>query len=282
MKNFTYSLLGVLAFVACDAGAPSEDFSSLRNFECPVGCTCICEDPGSSSSSSSGDGSSSSSGGPVDPLAALSDDFDGDLSDWTIFRPDEADRIEITNGGLEIDPDRRSVWYNNRTATQIGKLIGPGVDFMATTEISVSQLDGSPLDCTTTGNAATNWRLAMINMRSATGSSDAIHLGLGCTNVLGMTLEDKTTIYDDSVFNINPWSSGSMHSRICRVGDDVQVLASGDGVTWTLINTFNRPDLSAGDVFVGPAAYAYPQQPNLMSRFEGVEFASITSMADCM
>lgn len=295
--GLTLLLLGI-AFpitIACDASV-QPDRQAFRNAaECPEGCVCECVDPtstgpgtsgldsgSSSASESSGPGASSSesstgtTGNAADPLAALS--FGGSIDGWTVFRPDQSDRIETVSGVLELDPIGRSTWYNSQVSTHVGQPIPAGTDFSITAEVHAAQLGGGAMTCP--GNGPTHWRLAAVNVRSSDGSTDAVHLAIGCTNQVGIQLEDKSTDFNVSDWNDVPWGSDDAFLRICRVGDAFDMLASEDGVTWTLVRSEIRPDL-AGDVFAGPAPYAYAQSPNLTASFASVEFASISSLADC-
>jgi hypothetical protein len=76
------------------------------------------------------------------------------------------------------------------------------------------------------------------------------------------------------------WPSGDAELRLCRVGSMFYLYKRALGAgTFTLANTYDRPDLPA-KLQVGGNVYSL-NAPDLVANFDEITFAEATSEADC-
>lgn len=257
----------------CDASAPAVAVADRSHQVCPEGCVCECVDPSSSSDSSgasSGDGASSSDTGVLagtgspspDPLDALDDDFSGDLSLWTVYRPQDAAQLSVSGGALTLAPNPGTAWYQSGESVQLGQQVDG--DFMVTATLSVT-------------SSADPWQLVGISLRAdGVFPPDTYHVVLGTIGgTSGLQAEWKSTDNGNSLWASVDNPSGGTTVTLCRVGSQIRSLYNG-----VVLHETSRPDL-AGPAMVGPMAYAVTGVANIVGTFDDVDFTSITDMADC-
>ncbi|MBC8073966.1 MAG: hypothetical protein IAG13_36945 [Deltaproteobacteria bacterium] len=212
----------------------------------------------------------------TDPtLEFRDDDFSGvDPEPWQILHADLAD-ASIVGQQLRLRPDANTVWYGNAEAFhQFVMVTG---DFAMTSHVSVGNLQG--------GAAALNWRLGGLLVRDpGAGAIDAYHTAFGTMSAAqsnGMVVEYKSTVGGASTMGFQTHPSGSGELRICRVGASLRAMYRADGANgWTLLDERQRADLPA-TLAAGPMAYAYAPTGDFEARFDGVDFDTLDTMADC-
>jgi hypothetical protein len=204
----------------------------------------------------------------------LSDGFDeATLSPaWKVWGAEQS-RFEVRGGELHMTPTTNCVWWR--------KLTGPGLykhvagDFRVTTSVKVrSAKDPSqppPLKFQFGGLVARdpgakeeNWVFAVVGEREGY-----------------YALESKTTVDGKSKINAPDWGKmADAELRICRLGARMLLLARKPGGTWETQGDHRRDDFPAV-LEVGPIAYTYTDTPDLVASFDRVEFAPVSSEADC-
>ena len=103
----------------------------------------------------------------------------------------------------------------------------------------------------------------------------------------GATLEVEAKSTRDGVSAVQgeAWPSGDAQLRLCRVGARFHLYSRPiDGGTWKVATQwgppYDRPDLPE-TLQVGPIAYAWTNQPDLLASFDYARFATVASEADC-
>lgn len=240
---------------------------------------------GGSSTSSSSSSASSSSGGTdggsdattdasTDPLAALSDDFQGaTLNGWTVLRP-ELVAITVAQGNLAVRATAQSLWFN---ASQ-GPLVHKSVtgDFKVTSRVRARRSSNDTLP------PAANIHLGGIMVRNPAGPQENhLFVVTGRDDQGELSVETKTTTNGASVYTNPVWPSGDAEVRICRLASTFRLYKREiTGGAWTPAATFERADMPAA-VQVGAAIYANTQAPDLVVSFDEITFAAVANEAGC-
>lgn len=217
----------------------------------------------------------------TDPLADLNDEFDGDLSSWSIHNPQDA-AVSVGNGELEILPLRGPGWFNGDEGVHINQAVSG--NFAVSSYVTVTNLQGG---ATAPGNA---YRVGGLMIRDPNAPTvNSYHMGIGNMNTPGVVVVSKST--DDSAsqvglpsFDLGDGTLAEM--KVCRVGPDVQGLIRLPGQPWTIIDWHVRPDLPA-DVVAGPISYAWGDyntygDADLRTTCDYVHYETIETLADCM
>lgn len=223
-----------------------------------------------------GDSGGDDGGACVDPLAELDDEFDGDLSGWSIHNPEDA-AVSVSQGQLEILPVGGPWWYNGDEAVHVNKTVSG--DFAVSSYVTVTDLQGGP----TAPGAA--YRVGGLMIRDPQAPTvNSYHMGIGNMNTPGVVVVSKST--DDSAsqiglpnFDVGDGTVAEM--KICRVGSDVQGLIRLPGQPWTIIDWHVRPDLPAS-VVAGPISYAGSADPDLRTTCDYVHYETVETLQDCM
>jgi len=208
----------------------------------------------------------------LDPLAALTDEFDGDLASWDIYNPLAAS-VWVADSALDITPAALTQWYGTDEAVHVSKEVSG--NFMITTHMTVTDLMGGSV---VWGDP---YRIGGILLRDPAGGPNTVHVGIGRMTDDWMSAVTKSTDDGQSTVGTIPWLTGATAElRLCRVGDDVHALIRMPGEEWTIINQFSRPDLP-GAVAAGPMAYAGSPTADLKASAEWVCFKEIECLAEC-
>lgn len=240
----------------------------------------------SSSSSSSSGSSGASSGGmdagvdgdadaSTDPLAALSDDFQGTTlgSGWTVLRP-ELVAITVAQGNLVVRATASSLWFN----TSQGPLVHKSVtgDFKVTSRVRARRASNDTLA------PAIDIHLGGLMVRNpAAPPENHLFVVTGRDDQGELSVETKTTTNGASVYTNPVWPSGDAEVRICRLGATFRLYKREiAGGAWAAAATFERADMPA-TVQVGAAIYALSQTPDLVVSFDEITFATVASEAGC-
>ncbi|MCA9705125.1 MAG: hypothetical protein KDK70_04645 [Myxococcales bacterium] len=217
----------------------------------------------------------------TDPLAALNDDFDGDLSAWSIYNPQDA-AVSVTGGALEILPVHGPGWYNGGEAVHVNQPVAG--NFAVTSYVTVTDLQGGP---TAPGDPYRVGGLMIRDPNSPTVNS--YHMGIGNMNTPGVVVVSKSTDDSSSQIGLPNFDLGDgtlAEMKICRVGADVQGLVRLPGQPWTIIDWHVRPDLPT-EVVTGPISYAWDPfgaytDPDLRTTCDYVRYETVETLADCM
>ena len=94
------------------------------------------------------------------------------------------------------------------------------------------------------------------------------------------SVETKTTVDSQSVWQGPAWPGAAGDVRLCRVGSSFTMWVRNTGGAWQLSNTFVRDDLP-GTLQVGPIAYNNAPTPEVRVSFDFVDFEPVGSEADC-
>ena len=220
-----------------------------------------------------GDGGAGDGGGEPDPLASLSDEFDGDLASWDVHHPGDA-TYGVSNGNLVIEPHGSTVWYDGNEAFHLNKTITG--DFMMSSYVEVTNLAGGP------AAPGDPYRIGGIMVRDPLAPDvNSYHVGIGNMAEPVVTIVSKSTDDSSSIIGVQPWQSTIAEMRVCRVGADVQGLIRLPGQPWTIIDWHVRPDLPS-TLAAGPISYAYTAVPDLRTRCDWVRYESVATLHDCM
>ncbi len=207
------------------------------------------------------------------PMVDQGDEFDGDLSQWTIEHPQTA-AVTMNGEQLVMEPAASTQWYGADEALHINQAVSG--DFAMTSLVTVTSLDGGPV---VPGGPYRIGGLMIRNPESV--DVDSYHLGIGNMNTDSMNVTSKSTDDSQSSVGIQDWSGDTAELRICRVGDTVQGLIRLPGQDWSLVDSVTRADLPQ-TLAAGPIAYAGTDTADLRVTADYVEFMPVATLADCM
>lgn len=211
------------------------------------------------------------------PIAALSDDFEGDALDpsWTAHNADLVN-VTLSGGALELEAPVNSLWYNDSEGPLLFKTVAG--DFRVTATVRARRASDPSLP------PAHNVHLGGLMARDPSGdgggAENYVFIVVG-NDVNDLSVETKTTLSSVSSYEGPSWPSGDAELRVCRLGAVVRLYKRLVGAAeWTLAATFTRPDLP-GALQAGPFIYAAQGGPDLIVSFDQVTFADAASVADC-
>ncbi len=222
-----------------------------------------------------GDGGTTTGTGACggDPLAAMSDEFDGDLSQWNIHRPEDA-AVTVTGGQLVMEPNAYTQWYASDEALHINQEVTG--NFAMTSLVTVTNLEGGP------AVPGEPYRIGGLMVRDPLAPEvNSYHMGIGNMNTGSLNITSKSTDESMSTIGVQDWDGTTAQMRICRVGDDVQGLIRLPGQSWSLIDWHVRADLPE-TVVAGPIAYAGTANPDLRVSCDYVHFMPVETLGDCI
>lgn len=108
-----------------------------------------------------------------------------------------------------------------------------------------------------------------------------MHVAVGSDGT-GLALETKATTESTSVLStFTVASNGIAWLRICRIGDDFQLVYRTDDGPWTHLNTYVRSDLPA-TLQVGAMAFNFDGLPDLEVFVDGISFRPASAPAACL
>jgi hypothetical protein len=219
-----------------------------------------------------------------DPLAALSDEFEGDELDeaWTEYAgggaydvstvADGAYTFASTDGGPSIPG---ALWFGGFQGLLTYKEIEG--DFVCTARVHVT-------------NAAQDDRPSVAGFRQAGIAAhdpdrdtvlNYVDVSIGSSDEATHTAEWKTTVDgtmgSGTTFDVIEWDEGSGELvawlRLTRVGSTFTLDVSADGDAWTELQEVEREDLPA-TLQVGPIVYSNQNVADVVGAFEFVRFAT--------
>jgi hypothetical protein len=161
-----------------------------------------------------------------------------------------------------------TTWFDDSEGPLIYKTVTG--DFDVRTVIATDD-PGSPGD-----PPPTQYRLAGLLARdpaSVPGSLDWVHVALGSgATAQGVCYEYKSTDASVSTWMTIPTASPEGELRLVRTGAVFDLYWRPDAISaWTLIQSFNRPDLPAA-LQVGMMIYATEAPPSSRARFDEIAF----------
>ncbi len=204
----------------------------------------------------------------------LDDEFDDDLSAWSVLNPEAAD-VRVESGVLVIEPAANSLWFNERAGVLVHQsVVG---DFAMTALVTARRLSDD------TRPPEPQFRLGGLMARdpAAAGGENYVFIVVGADGD-DVSVETKNTTDGRSVFVGPPWPSGAGELRLCRIGERISayIRDSASG-TWSMQADSVRPDLPEV-LQVGPMGYANAPDPDLSVRFDYVRFSEVTTTEDCL
>ncbi|HXC51577.1 MAG TPA: hypothetical protein VN634_11875 [Candidatus Limnocylindrales bacterium] len=207
-------------------------------------------------------------GGP--PEESLDDTFDGTSLDpsWTVLHPGLV-TISVSGGALHLTPTVSgggNVWYQAGEGPLVYKEVTGDFDVTATLTVRDPSMTSNP--------PPPEYRFAGILARDpAAGPVNTVHTAMGAgSNVQGTCYEYKSTDDSVSTWAATPSGTASGQVRLRRSGATIEMYwraTSGD--SWTMIHSFNRPDLAA-TLQVGPMVYAVDSPPSIEALFDDIVF----------
>jgi hypothetical protein len=222
----------------------------------------------------------STSGEPGSGLAALSDEFEGDVLDaaWVVVN---GDRFERTLGGgeLHLRPTKNTLWFNaDATGALLYKLVTG--NFKVTTAVKARRASepSKPV-------GPTDYQFGGIMARAPNSTKENYVFVVVGDRGPTIQTETKSTLDGESSVKGDDWPSGDAQLRLCRIGSMVHLYARPyEGGTWKIAAQwgppYDRQDLPA-TLQVGPIAYAWTDAPDLKASFDFVRFAPAATEADC-
>ncbi|MCA9652560.1 MAG: hypothetical protein H6712_25140 [Myxococcales bacterium] len=224
------------------------------------------------------DGGGSDDGGdpkPPDPLESLNDEFDGDLSLWDIYNPQDIS-VSVANGQMTIEPTSTGGgWYMGYQGGHVNQTVTG--NFTITTYVEVTNLNGGS---TFPGDP---YRVGGLMVRDPDSPTvNSYHMAIGNMGTGSLTVVSKSTDDSYSTIGNQAWTDDLAEMRLCRVGDDIQGLIRLPGDPWRIIDWHVRPDMPE-TVVTGPVAYGWNDTtPDLRATCDWVRFATIETLQDCM
>jgi hypothetical protein len=205
-------------------------------------------------------------------LVDLDDSFDGSSLDpsWTVLNPGKVS-IQVTGGALHMVPTATggpNMWFDNGEGPLVYKLVSGDFDVSAVMSVRDPANIANP--------PPPEYRLAGILARdpaSTPASSNTVHVALGAgSNVQGTSYEYKSTDDSVSTWATTPTPSPAAELRLRRSGNLIEMYWRPDSLaSWTLIQSFNRPDLPA-TLQVGPMIYALTAPASIEALFDEIDF----------
>ena len=213
--------------------------------------------------------------GPIVPLSAWSDSFDGTELDasWSIYNSHLLD-YSVSGGELHLRPTQSGppvTWYADGEGPLVYKLVRGDFDVRATVRAYVP---GSP------GQAPpATFRMGGISLRdpsSVAGNRNWLHVSVGSGDLARpVAVEDKTTQMSNSNLQLTALSSPSAEIRAVRSGNDVTFYyRENAAAAWTALRTFARPDLPP-TIQVGLMVYSWDSPNTVQASFEEITFANL-------
>ena len=191
-------------------------------------------------------------GPAVDPLAALSEEFDdpSTLSAWQRLFVTEGwgfDQLEIhdigaTRAGWMTLVPYSSSWYQEWRGVLVHKLVSG--DFIASMHIEVANRagDAAPGSLYSLGGLFVRAPRAITPATWTTGGENYVFLSIGAANTPGAwQSEVKTTVDSDSILEIDAGAS-SADLRCARIGSVMLLLRRLGAGAWTVHRRYVRTD----------------------------------------
>ncbi len=225
----------------------------------------------------SGDAGPSDTGAAdADPLAALSDDFNGTTLDpsWMLHHASQFTYV-VGGGQLTVTPTI-SLWLDSSSGPMIFKVV-PG-DFKVTAPVHARRASDPTMD------VDRDIQFAGIIARDpasdlTSGQENYVFVVVG-HYLTGLATEMKSTVNGTSVYSDPAWPSGDAELRICRLGSDFHLYRRAIGATtWSPLASITRSYLPS-PLEVGMLAYAR-SVIDLAAEIDRVTFASVSVPADC-
>lgn len=204
----------------------------------------------------------------IEPLSALSDDFEAGALDgtWTVHNGPLM-QFSLSGGALELEPAQTgpsSIWFDDHEGPAVLKPITGDFDVRSTVRVFDPAQQNLP--------PAPFYRLAGLVARSpqnAPGALDWVHVAIGGGDgAVPFAFEDKSTNDSISDYVLHPGAAMDSELRIVRQGATFTLFARPVGAPqWQLLRSHVRPDLPAA-LEVGPMIYSLNAPAGIRARFE--------------
>lgn len=219
-----------------------------------------------------------------DPLASLSDTFDGASLDpkWTLYEGDGDATLAVTGGelGFQIDAgsDGGSFWYQAEQGCLLYQEVTGDFEAIATLRTrNAADSDVPPV---------TQFRLAGLACHDPDRASvlNYVHVALGAAGQADLRAEHKSTV--DSVsepgggsspgYSSISWPSGAGQIRLLREGQTITCSVRADAEDeWTDIEVVDRTDAPLPDTTqVGPIVYAADSTHDIRGFYDSITFST--------
>ncbi len=227
---------------------------------------------------SSGPGTTGSGAGA--PSGELSDEFEGSSLDasWSVVNPGNFERT-VSGGALHLRPTTNTLWWETTASGALVHKLVTG-NFKLTTAVRARRAS-SPNQPV----GPTDYQFGGIMARAPGGGAESYVFVVVGDRGATLEVEAKSTRDGVSAVQGEAWPSGDAQLRLCRVGARFHLYSRPiDGGTWKVATQwgppYDRPDLPE-TLQVGPIAYAWTNQPDLLASFDYARFATVASEADC-
>ncbi|MEZ5976739.1 MAG: hypothetical protein R3F34_00750 [Planctomycetota bacterium] len=212
----------------------------------------------------------------IAPLASLSQDFSSGAlgSDWSVLHP-SVGSVSVTGGELVLEPSLGGLpdmWFDDGEGLAcVRTLTG---DFEVSCEVLVHAAGN------TASPPPTGYRLGGLLIRdaravsSAPGAHEWCHVATGSGGAgQPAGVEWKETHASSSAWSVVPTASTHQELRLVRTGSVVTSWYRDVGATaWTQLATYTFAALPP-TVEVGAMCYSFSSPPQVVARFERIEFA---------
>ncbi|MEZ4225127.1 MAG: hypothetical protein R3B13_29515 [Polyangiaceae bacterium] len=237
-------------------------------------------------------GGATATGGTSGSGLPASDSFNAGPLDpsWIEYDPHSALVPAITGGELRLPLLSKALWYNENEGFALYKLVTG--DFKVTTRVRVFKTN-SP-GAAPTGFVELAGLMARDPASNGAPAENYVFLVLGSDDGLDtggspeLAIEAKDTVNSLSNY-VNPgWTSTSAELRICRRGSNFTLFQRATGTTtWQPTPTAVNPNAYGythalpATLQVGVVVYTASDTPNITAAFDNVDFAPVSSAADC-
>ncbi len=231
--------------------------------------------PPSADSGSGMPGDKPPDSGPIDDPLGLSDPFDGNslASAWQIFHPEMVD-ITVSGGELHMAPNQNSVWIYHNEAPMIYKPVTG--NFSATSRVRARKASDP------SQYVGAQYQFGgLIARNGSTDKENYVFIVVGDRGETGLVVETKSSVENAPDIGFHRRSDSDAEVRICRINDQFLLYMRDIGDSeWSEAASHRRSDLP-NTLQVGPTAYTYTDNPDLRASFEFIEFAPVSTEADC-
>lgn len=186
----------------------------------------------------------------------------------------QAATVSVTGGELVVRLDVAALWFNASRGFFLHRPITG--DFKATTRVRVRKTSapGEPPD------ALVHLAGVMVRDPASDRGAESYAFVVVGRDENDLSVETKETRQSMSRYEGPTWPSSDAELRLCRVGADVRLLKRAiGGSTWTVAQTYARPDLPA-TLQVGLNVYSF-SAPDLTARFDLLRFDPVADLAGC-
>jgi hypothetical protein len=268
------AIIGALGAVSC--GGPTLEGSGGSG----AGQVTGGGDAASGGASATSPEASSSAASGAAPSGELSDEFEGTSLDasWSLVNAGNFER-RVDGGALHLRPTTNTLWWmGDATGALVHKLVTG--DFKLTTSVRARRASNPSQPV-----GPTDYQFGGIMARAPGGGPESYVFVVVGDRGASLEIEAKSTTLGESAVQGQAWPSGDAELRLCRVGARFHLYKRPvGGGAWQVATEwgppYDRPDLP-DTLQVGPIAYAWTNQPDLLASFDYARFEEVASEADC-